>query len=109
MTKQGKLIIGAAMFAAAAVIFAACSTVPTEHDTTGTRATRAHGPTPTDIASHPASGIDSRLDTERASRDFWSRWGDGKAEISGYRIETNRYGEMREGTVALIYVTEPMD
>ena len=96
MTKRGKLIIAAAMFAAAALIFAACSTVPTEHDTTGTFGARAHGPTAADIASHPATGIDEPIATARASSAFWSRWGDGKAEISGYRIETSRYGEPRQ-------------
>jgi len=109
MSKRGKLILAGAMFVAAALVFAACSTVPTEHDTTGARVTRAHGPTPADIAAHPASGIASPLEAERASREFWQDWGDGNAEISGYRIETKRYGEQREGKAALIYVTEPMD
>lgn len=44
-----------------------------------------------------------------ASSTFWSTWGDGKAELSGYRITTSRYGAARTGKVVLIYVTEPMD
>lgn len=44
-----------------------------------------------------------------ASSAFWSTWGDGKAEISGYRIVTGRYGAPREGRTVLIYVTEPAD
>jgi hypothetical protein len=44
-----------------------------------------------------------------ASSAFWTHWGDGKAELSGYAIKTNRYGQMRDGEVVLIYVTEPLD
>jgi len=44
-----------------------------------------------------------------ASPAFWKAWGDGKAELSGYTVTTNRYGAPREARVALIYVTEPMD
>jgi hypothetical protein len=44
-----------------------------------------------------------------ASSAFWDHWGDGRAELSGYRITVPRYGEPREGEMALIYVTEPHD
>lgn len=44
-----------------------------------------------------------------ASSEFWKHWGDGKAELSGYDITTDRYGQLRKGHVVLIYVTEPMD
>ncbi|MGM0557467.1 MAG: hypothetical protein ACQEVA_13875 [Myxococcota bacterium] len=43
-----------------------------------------------------------------ASSAFWDYWGDGKAELSAYRGETSRYGELREAEVVLIYVTEPL-
>ena len=46
--------------------------------------------------------------TASASSAFWQRWGDGKAELSGFRITTQRYGEARAGRGALIYVTEPL-
>jgi hypothetical protein len=45
----------------------------------------------------------------KATASFWSAWGDGKAELSGYKITTGRYGAPREGTLVLIFVTEPMD
>lgn len=45
----------------------------------------------------------------RASATFWKRWGDGKAELSGYRVTVMRYGKPRAGTVVLIYVTETLD
>jgi hypothetical protein len=44
-----------------------------------------------------------------ASSEFWTHWGDAKAELSGYTGEVARYGELRSAKVALIYVTEPMD
>lgn len=44
-----------------------------------------------------------------ASADFWARWSDGRAELSGYRATVNRYGELRPAEVVLIYVTEPMN
>jgi hypothetical protein len=44
-----------------------------------------------------------------ASSAFWKVWGDGKAELSGYKVTTGRYGAPRTGRVVLIYVTEPLD
>ena len=38
--------------------------------------------------------------------NFWASWGDGKAELSGYRLKMPRYGQPRAGTLVLIYVTE---
>ena len=38
---------------------------------------------------------------------FWQHWSDGKAEVNAYRISQKRYNELRDGTVFLIYVTEP--
>ncbi len=44
-----------------------------------------------------------------ASSEFWEHWGDGQAELSGYRVTLSRYGEPRDATLSLIYVTEPHD
>jgi len=44
-----------------------------------------------------------------ASSAFWEHWGDGRAELSSYRMRTVHYGEPREGELVLIYVTEPHD
>lgn len=60
------------------------------------------------ISESLAAGIRSPRPTRPVSDNFGRRWRDGKAEISGYRITTMRYGEPRDGTGALIYVTEPM-
>lgn len=37
---------------------------------------------------------------------FWDHWGDGKAEVSSYKLTIPRYGVEREGYAVLIYVTE---
>lgn len=44
-----------------------------------------------------------------AGEAFHRAWDDGQAELSGYRARINRYGEMRDADLVLIYVTEPMD
>jgi len=41
------------------------------------------------------------------SKDFKEYWYAGNAEITSYKLEQARYGELREGTSVLIYVTEP--
>lgn len=45
-------------------------------------------------------------DQRKVSESFKAYWYDGLAEITSYRLEQARYGEIRQGTAALIYVTE---
>lgn len=40
------------------------------------------------------------------SQQFKNYWYAGKAEISSYKLEQARYGELRDGKAVLIYVTE---
>jgi len=40
------------------------------------------------------------------SEDFGSYWFQGEAEITSYSLQQERYGEMREGTAVLVFVTE---
>jgi hypothetical protein len=40
------------------------------------------------------------------AQDFWKHWGDGRAELDGYRLTQPRYGAPRAGTAVYIYVTE---
>jgi hypothetical protein len=40
------------------------------------------------------------------SQEFKDYWYAGQAEISSYKLEQARYGEMREGNAVLIFVTE---
>src|SRR5205823_5666230 len=37
---------------------------------------------------------------------FWRHWGDGRGELSGYDLETPRYGALRHGIAVAIFVTE---
>ena len=41
--------------------------------------------------------------------DFYAHWGDGKAEVSSYRIVQSRYGEQREAYGVLVFVTEDIN
>jgi hypothetical protein len=40
------------------------------------------------------------------AQDFWAHWGDGQAEVNGYRLTQPRYGAARSGTAVLVFVTE---
>jgi len=40
------------------------------------------------------------------SEEFKSYWYAGEAEITSYKLEQARYGEMRDGTAVLVFVTE---
>ncbi|MFU8805323.1 MAG: septum formation inhibitor Maf, partial [Bradymonadaceae bacterium] len=64
----------------------------------------------TTVAENRGVGQFAELDAERqgsASSPFWDHWGDGKAELTSYKGRIARYGELREATAVLIYVTEP--
>lgn len=37
---------------------------------------------------------------------FWDTWGDGLAELNGYRLRTPRYGHARDGYAVQVFVTE---
>jgi hypothetical protein len=41
-----------------------------------------------------------------AAQDFWKHWGDGRAELNGYRLVQPRYGSPRAGTAVYVFVTE---
>lgn len=41
------------------------------------------------------------------SKEFKKYWYAGNAEITSYTLEQARYGELREGTAVMIYVSEP--
>ncbi|MEE2830550.1 MAG: hypothetical protein VX498_15280 [Myxococcota bacterium] len=44
----------------------------------------------------------------QAPPGFWAHWGDGRAELAGYRLTQPRYGEARRGEAVLITVTEDL-
>ena len=47
-----------------------------------------------------------KKDAFAPSSEFKSYWYAGKAEITSYKLEQARYGEMRDGTAVLVFVTE---
>lgn len=56
------------------------------------------------LVAAPAPG-EAEVDVhERFSR----HWHDGQAELDGYRLTVQRYGEEREGVAVMIFVTEPL-
>ncbi|MGZ3427712.1 MAG: hypothetical protein ACXVCV_13735 [Polyangia bacterium] len=44
--------------------------------------------------------------TAARADEFWKYWADGKAELDGYALVEPRYGQPRDGTAVLIFVTE---
>ncbi|MBT8281046.1 MAG: septum formation inhibitor Maf [Muriicola sp.] len=48
-----------------------------------------------------------KKESKPLSEDFKKYWFAGEAEITSYRLEQARYGEIREGEAVLIFVTEP--
>ncbi|MDP7363321.1 MAG: hypothetical protein QF768_12025 [Candidatus Latescibacteria bacterium] len=44
-----------------------------------------------------------------ADEDFYDYWGDGRAELSSYRVTQPRYGETHEGHSVMIFVTEEIN
>lgn len=50
--------------------------------------------------------IHKPFEKKALSKEFKAYWYAGEAEISSYKLEQARYGEMREGTAVLVYVTE---
>lgn len=56
------------------------------------------------IACSPSSS--QEVDTEKP-KDFNGYWYGGKAEITSYKLEQARYGEIHSGESVLVFVTEP--
>ncbi|WP_299779177.1 septum formation inhibitor Maf [uncultured Formosa sp.] len=48
-----------------------------------------------------------KLSKTPLKENFKSYWYSGKAELSSYNLKQSRYGEIRNGEVVLIFVTEP--
>lgn len=44
---------------------------------------------------------------KKLSQEFKSYWYGGEAEITSYKLEQARYGELRDGHAVLVFVTEP--
>ncbi|MEC3908445.1 septum formation inhibitor Maf [Tamlana sp. 2201CG12-4] len=61
-----------------------------------------------DLAVHSKDMSTAPITSEasQTSPEFNAYWYSGEAEISSYKLEQARYGELREGQAVLIYVTE---
>src|SRR6056297_2530829 len=57
-------------------------------------------------ASNPASN-EKVKPKQPLDEDFKNYWYAGEAEITSYKLNQARYGELRDGNAVLIYVTEP--
>ena len=62
----------------------------------------------TDIAlNNEGNSVVEKSLKKKLPADFKKYWYAGNAEITSYKLEQARYGEIREGHAVLIYVTEP--
>ncbi|MEA1786201.1 septum formation inhibitor Maf [Arenibacter sp. GZD96] len=61
----------------------------------------------TKIADNSAKKTSEALPKKELSQPFKAYWYAGDAEITSYELKQARYGELREGTSVLVYVTEP--
>ena len=62
--------------------------------------------TPKEITLATNTPQENKKTTQPLSKKFKNYWYGGTAEISSYKLNQARYGEKREGTAVLIYVTE---
>lgn len=58
-------------------------------------------------AEYIKTEISKEKPAQKLSKEFNDYWYAGDAEISSYKLEQSRYGEPRNGTAVLVYVTEP--
>lgn len=67
------------------------------------------GSSPEELAinSEDTKSLETKESKKPLSEEFKKYWYAGNAEITSYKLEQARYGEVREGTSVLIYVTEP--
>jgi len=65
-------------------------------------------PASNDLAIHTVTEIIKQdvIEKYETSSEFKKYWYAGEAEISSYKLEQARYGEIREGTAVLVFVTE---
>jgi len=56
------------------------------------------------MCSPVANGEGIKPKNKKQFADYWYA---GEAEITSFKLEQDRYGEMRDGTAVLIFVTEP--
>ncbi|SDR88585.1 septum formation inhibitor Maf [Winogradskyella sediminis] len=67
---------------------------------------KEHTITATAPETHITSKTDELPPKTPLSSDFKEYWYNGEAEITSYKLEQARYGEIRKGTAVLVFVTE---
>jgi len=60
-----------------------------------------------DTLAQAATKINVEASKKQLLQEFKDYWYNGTAEITSYNLEQARYGEIREGSAVMIYVTEP--
>ncbi len=65
--------------------------------------------TETESEHYAPSAKKEEQQPRQLSQQWKDYWYAGMAEISSYDLSQSRYGELREGTSVMIYVTEPFD
>lgn len=89
-----RFVLAVVLFAAAIVIFESCKEKPVT--------------TSEELAINSEKSVmESTSPKKPLSAKFKKYWYAGNAEITSYQLKQARYGEVREGTSVLIYVTEP--
>ena len=65
------------------------------------------------LAEHTPSAENNTINPQKVaiplSQEFKDYWYNSEAEITSFKLEQARYGELREGTAVLVYVTEDFD
>lgn len=96
MKKWLRIELLVVLFAAVVAIFEGCNEKAVEKK--GDLALNTEG---------TSKSLESNSPKKPLSKEFKSYWYEGNAEITSYKLEQARYGEIREGKAVLIYVTEP--
>ena len=60
-----------------------------------------------DTLAMSTSVLNTETPKKELSQEFKDYWYNGTAEITSYNLEQARYGEIREGSAVMIFVTEP--
>jgi len=91
MKKWIKFEVSIVLFAVIIATFDSCNEIAAKNNT--------------DTATNET--IDTPNPRKALSKEFKEYWYAGNAEITSYKLDQARYGELREGTSVLVYVTEP--
>ncbi|NRB61178.1 MAG: septum formation inhibitor Maf [Winogradskyella sp.] len=92
MNKSVKALVVFLCFLCILIIITSCKESPSELNE--------------DIAIKSEKPKEKKQPKTKLSQDFKDYWYAGEAEITSYKLEQARYGEMRDGTAVMVFVTE---